>query len=65
MKTKFSVFDKLKVFKDLVKNQTRNKIKAIRYDGVGEYNSKSFIAFCKKNDIMKYTTTPYTHTKMV
>jgi hypothetical protein len=53
MKTKFSVLDKLKVFKALVENQTRNKIKTIRCDGGGEYKSKFFNAFCKMNDIMK------------
>jgi hypothetical protein len=29
MKIKFGVFDKLKIFKALVENQTRKKIKAI------------------------------------
>jgi len=53
MKTKFSVIDKLKVFKALVENQIKNKIKAIKCDGGGEYNSKNFNAFCKENDIMK------------
>jgi hypothetical protein len=53
MKTKFNVLDKLKVFKALVENQTRNKIKTIKCDGGGEYKSKHFNAFCKMNDIMK------------
>jgi len=53
MKTKFSVFDKLKVFKSLVENQTRINIKAIKCDGNGEYNSKNFNAFCKENGIVK------------
>jgi hypothetical protein len=53
MKTKFNVFDKLKVFKALVEDQTINMIKAIRCDGGEGYNFKNFNAFCKKNDIMK------------
>jgi hypothetical protein len=53
MTIKFSVFDKLKAFKSLVENQTRNNIKAIKYDGGGEYNSKNFNAFCKENGIVK------------
>jgi len=38
MKTKFDVFDKLKVFKALVENQIEKKIKAIKCDGGREYN---------------------------
>jgi hypothetical protein len=60
MKSKFSVFDKLKFFKFSVENQTRKNIKAIKCDGGGEYNSKNFNAFCKENGIVKYITTPYT-----
>jgi len=48
MKTKFSVFDKLKVFKALVENQIKNKIKAMRCDGGGEYNSKISMHFAKR-----------------
>jgi hypothetical protein len=40
MKIKFGVFDKLKVFKDLIKNQTRKNITVIIRDGFGEYNFK-------------------------
>jgi len=53
MKIKFSVFDKFKVFKSLVENQTRKNIKGIRCNGSGEYNSKNFNAFCQENDIVK------------
>jgi hypothetical protein len=53
------VLDKLKVFKALVKNQTRKNIKATRCDGSGEYNSKNLNTFCKENGIVKQTTTPY------
>jgi hypothetical protein len=60
MKTKFGVFDKLKVFKALVENQIGKKIKAIKCDGGGEYNLKNFNTSCKENDIVKQTTTPYT-----
>ncbi len=48
MKTKFGVFDKLKVFNALVKNHTKKKIKVIICDGGGEYNFKNFNTFCKE-----------------
>jgi hypothetical protein len=48
MKTKFGVFDKLKIFNALVENHIRNKIKVIICDGGGEYNSKNFNTFCKE-----------------
>ncbi len=60
MKTKFRVFDKLKVFKTLVENQIRKKIKAIICDGGREYNLKNFNTTCKENGIVKQITTPYT-----
>jgi len=60
MKTKFGVFDKLKIFKALVENQIGKKIKVIKCDGGGEYNFKNFNTSCKENGIAKQTTTPYT-----
>jgi hypothetical protein len=48
MKTKFGVFDKLKVFKALVENQIGKKFKTIKYDGGEEYNSKISIRFTKR-----------------
>ncbi len=59
-KTKFGVFDKLKVFKALVENQIGKKFKTIRYDGGEEYNLKNFNMFYKENNIVKQITIPYT-----
>jgi hypothetical protein len=56
MKTKFGVFDKLKV---LVKNQIGKKFKTIKYDGGEEYNSKSFKMLYEENNIVKQKTIPY------
>ncbi len=53
MKTKFGVFDKLKVFKALVENQTRNNIKTIKCDGSDKYNFSNFNTFYKENGIVK------------
>jgi len=49
-----------KEFKALVENQTRKKIKIFRSDNGGEYISKEFIDFCKKEGIKKETIVPYT-----
>jgi hypothetical protein len=53
------MLDKLKVFKALIENQIRKKIKPIKCDGGGEYNSKNFNTLCKENDIVKEITIPY------
>jgi hypothetical protein len=53
MKIKFGVLDKLNVFKDLVKIETKKKIEVIRCNGGEEYNSKNFNTFYKDNGIMK------------
>jgi hypothetical protein len=60
MKIKFGVFNNLKIFKTLVKNQILKFIKVIRCDGNWEYNYKNFNAFYKENGIVKQTITPYT-----
>jgi len=58
--TKFGVFNKLKVFKDLAGNQTISNIKAMKCVGGWECNFKKLNTFYKGNGIVKQTTTPYT-----
>ncbi len=53
MKTKFGVFNKLKVFKALAKNKIKNKIKTIKCDGGDKYNFSNFNTFYKENGIVK------------
>lgn len=48
-----------KEFKILIKNQIGNKIKIFESDNGGEYTSKEFIDFCKKEGIKKETIMPY------
>jgi hypothetical protein len=43
----------------LIENQIRKKIKPIKCDGGGKYNSKNFNTLCKENDIVKEITIPY------
>jgi len=40
-------------------NIFEKKFKAIKCDGSGEYNSKKFNTFYKKNDPIKEITIPY------
>lgn len=52
LKEKSQVLDKFIEFKNLMENQTGEKIKVIRSDNGGEYCSKEFDKFCKVNGIM-------------
>ena len=58
-KTKDQVFNKFKEFKALIENHSERRIKTLRLDNGGEYNSKDFEAFCKEAGIKKELTTPY------
>ena len=42
LKEKYEAFEKFKVFKALTENQTRKRLKAVRYDRGGEFCSKEF-----------------------
>ena len=60
LKKKSKVFNKFKEFKDLVENQTKNKIKVLRIENGGELCEKEFEQFCKECGIAWQKTTPYT-----
>jgi len=47
-------------YKAEVKNQLDRKIKRLKSDRDGEYNTNSLTIFCEKNDIVHETTVPYT-----
>jgi hypothetical protein len=53
------VFNKIKEFKDLIKNLSERKIKILRSDNGGEYTSKEFVSFCRDVGIKRELTTPY------
>ena len=59
LKSKDEVFGKFKEFKSLIKNHLERRIKTLRIDNGGEYNSKEFEAFCKEVVIKRKLTTPY------
>ena len=53
-----------KEFKALVENQTEKIIKVLRIDNGGELCGNKFEEFCKKYDIERPKTTPYTPQQM-
>ena len=59
MKTKGEAFDKFKIYKALVKNQTRKKIKIFQTDRGGEYFPTKFSSFCEVNGMIHQKSAPY------
>jgi transposase InsO family protein len=60
LKEKSEAFEKFKVFKALNENQTGRRLKAVRYDRGGEFNSWNFKEFCDKHGIKREYTIPRT-----
>jgi hypothetical protein len=60
LKKKSEALEVFKAFKAKVEKKHRRSIKALRTDGGGEYTSKEFAAFLRKNGIEKEITAPYT-----
>ncbi|KAJ0558737.1 putative RNA-directed DNA polymerase [Helianthus annuus] len=60
LKTKNEAFEKFKIFKTRVEKESKYKIKMLRTDRGGEFNSQVFIDFCNETGIKRQTTAPYT-----
>jgi transposase len=60
LRKKSEVFEKFKEFKVLVENQTKRIIKVLRKNDGGEFSGNEFEEFCKKCNIERNNTTPYT-----
>ena len=60
LKYKSTVFDLLKKWKVLVKNETCSKLKCPRSDNGGEYCSKEFERYCTTHRIRREKTIPST-----
>jgi hypothetical protein len=58
LKEKSEAFEKFKVFKALIENQTGKRLKAIRSDRGGEFISWKFKEFCDKHGIKREYTIP-------
>ncbi|KAE8699066.1 hypothetical protein F3Y22_tig00110597pilonHSYRG01396 [Hibiscus syriacus] len=53
---KSDVFEKFKLWKDEVENQTGQKIKCLRSDNGTEYTDSQFLNFCKEHGIKRHFT---------
>ena len=60
MKWKSEVFETFKVFKALVENRFKKKIKSIRSDNGDEYIKGYFYQFCESEGILMEHSIPYT-----
>jgi len=60
LKQKSETFSKFKDFKALAKNQSDRKIKVLKSDHCGEYDSKAFHDYCKQHGTRRNATTRYT-----
>lgn len=46
MRIEDEAFEKFKIFKEEIENNTNKKIKVLRFDRGGEYRSNELIFFC-------------------
>ncbi|GJZ91527.1 zinc finger, CCHC-type containing protein [Tanacetum coccineum] len=60
LRSKDEALAKFKIFKAQVEMETEHKVKALRTDRGGEFNSHAFVKFCQEEGIQRQTTAPYT-----
>jgi transposase InsO family protein len=60
LKEKSEAFEKFKVFKALIENETGKRLKAVRSDRGREFSSRDFKEFCNKHVIKREYTIPRT-----
>ena len=53
LKENSEAFEKFKIFKEMVENETHMKIKCLRSENVGEFTSNEFDEFCEKHGIKR------------
>jgi transposase InsO family protein len=58
LKEKAEAFEKFKIFKALIENQTGKRLKAVRSYRGGEFMSSDFKDFCVKHGIKREYTIP-------
>ena len=56
LKEKYEAFEKFRVFKALIENQTSRRLKAVRSNRGGEFYSGDFKEFCDKHGIKREYT---------
>ena len=59
LKEKSDVFQYFKKFKKLAESVSDEKVKCLRIDKGGEFNSEEFRIYCKENGIKRHLTAPY------
>ena len=60
LKVKSEVFENLKKFTAMTEKQSRKKLKILRTNGGGKFNSIEIEAFCTDKGILHEVTAPYT-----
>lgn len=60
IKTKDEALTKFRVFKTQVENESSYKLKMLRTDRGGEFNSQLFNDYCRKEGVKRQLTAPYT-----
>ena len=60
LKKKSKAFECLKIYKELVENETDLKIKCLRSDNEREFTSKLFQQYCDENGIKRQFSTAWT-----
>ena len=63
LKENFEAFEKFKLFKNRVENESGVKINWLRSDGGREFTSNEFTILCQVNDIKRQLSTPKTPEK--
>ena len=59
LKEKSEAFQQFKRFKNLAESESEEKVKCLRTDRGGEFNSKEFKLYCEENGIKRHLTAPY------
>lgn len=59
LRTKDEALSCLKKIKERAEVDQEGRLKSLRNDRRGEFNSSQFSIFCSDQGIMHYTTTPY------
>jgi transposase InsO family protein len=60
LKQKSEVFEKFKIFRQLVENEVKEKIGTLKTDNGGEFTSNEFNTYCSDNGIRRHLTNFYT-----